>query len=129
MKRQLGMEATSAIISDIERKHKCVIERDIPLVEEIKEPSGTPTIDQPCHPMSYVTDKEIELASGQRIKIVVGNLAQQKVYRCGIMISTLCCCCCLIYWVIVSMHSTLIQIETLTFKRLILNYFKKLSTC
>lgn len=77
----MAMDATSAILSDIERKHKCVIKRDIPPAEEMEEPSRTLPIKQPCNPMSsVVSDREVKLASGQRITVVVGDLAQQKVY-------------------------------------------------
>ena len=79
------METTSAILSDIERKHKCVIKRDIPPADETEEPGITPPIKQPCKPTpSVVSDKELK---GVNITVVVGDLAQQKVYKCGIMYS------------------------------------------
>jgi hypothetical protein len=93
MKKQMSMEATTAIISKIEKSHKCVIEKDTQPEETREEAkyvtvvadggttagaSGPSTMNLPYHSMSFVNDKEVKMASGQRITIVVGDLAHQK---------------------------------------------------
>ena len=95
MKKQMSMDTTDAIISDIEKNHKCVIEK-VAFREEtdkktetpafganggnVAGTSGTSTMNLPYHSISFVNDKEVKLVSGQRITIVVGDLAQQTVY-------------------------------------------------
>ena len=103
MRKQMKMKATKVIISDIERKHNCVIEKDIQLEksdETIEEAtvvadgeiasgvsggmpspaSGASTMNLPYHCMSFINDTEVRMASGHNITIVIGDLAQQKVY-------------------------------------------------
>jgi hypothetical protein len=83
MKKQMSMAATNVIISQIEKNHKCVIGKDIQpeeTHEKTKGDGGASTMNLPYHSMSFVNDKEVELASRHRITIVVGDLAQQKVY-------------------------------------------------
>ena len=41
--------------------------------------SGTSTMNLPYHSMSFINDKEVKMASGHKITVVVGDLAQQKV--------------------------------------------------
>ena len=78
MKKQMSMEATNAIISEIEKKHKCLIKREFQLVEVHTESSElTAAV---ADEWIAVRDKEVKMPSGQRITIVVGDLAQQKVY-------------------------------------------------
>ncbi len=96
MRKQMTMEATNVIISDIEKKHNCVIEKDIQPEksdEKIEEAtaaadggiasgaSGASTMNLPYHSMSFINDKEVRIASGHKITIVIGDLAQEKVYR------------------------------------------------
>ena len=74
----MSMEATNAIISEIEKKHKCLIKREFrPSVEVQIESSelAAAVADE----WIAVRDKEVKMASGQRITIVIGDLAQQKV--------------------------------------------------
>ena len=82
MKKQMG--ATNVIISEIERSHKCVIESNTQPEETDGTTKGdggaSSTMNLPYDSMSLVNDKEVKLASGHRITIVVGDLAQQKVY-------------------------------------------------
>jgi hypothetical protein len=83
MKKQISMEATNVIISEIEKNHKCVIGKYMQpeeTHEKTKGDGGASTMNWPFHSMSFVNDKEVKLASGNRITIVVGDLAQQKVY-------------------------------------------------
>lgn len=92
MKKQTSMDATKAIISLIEKEHKCVIKtEDIQpekIHEEIKVATNTThaavgkkaitdTTNLPS--MSFVNDKEVKMCSGQKITIIVGDLAMQKV--------------------------------------------------
>jgi hypothetical protein len=42
--------------------------------------SGASKMNLPYHSMTVVNDKEVKMASGNRIKIVVGDVAQEKVY-------------------------------------------------
>ena len=94
MKKQMSLNATNAIISEVEKNHKCVIQKGIPPDETEKKSEaptfvadggsaagtiGASTMNLPYHSMSFVNDKEVKLASGQRITIVVGDLAQQTV--------------------------------------------------
>ena len=95
MKRQMSMDTTDVIISDVEKNHKCIIQKGI-YPEQTKkkieattfvadggsvaETSTTSTMNLPYHSMSYVNDKEVKLDSGQRITIVVGDLTRQTVY-------------------------------------------------
>ena len=86
------MDTTDSIISEVEKNQKCVIKKIIPSEKTKKPPtlvedggnaagtSGTSTMNLPYHSMSFVNDKQVKLASGQRITIVVGDLAQQTVY-------------------------------------------------
>jgi hypothetical protein len=79
MKKQM----IDAFISEIEKNHKCVVEKDIQTEEthgKTKGNRGTSTMNLPFYSMSLVNDKEVKLASGRRITVVVGDLAQQKVY-------------------------------------------------
>ena len=91
----MSMDTTDAIISEVEKNHKCVIQKNFPSEETEKKTeaptfvadggsvagtSGTSTMNLPYHSMSFVNDKEVKLFSGQRITIVVGDLAQQTVY-------------------------------------------------
>ena len=88
----MSMDTTDAIISDVEKNHKCVIEKGFPDGKRQKKTkkttsagavagtSGASTMNLPYHSMSFVNDKEVKLVSGQRITIVVGDLAQQTVY-------------------------------------------------
>ena len=107
MKKQINMDATGAVISEIEKKHHCVIERDnndpVKVGEKTEEDaeesrvettgeeatvivdgaagnSGTSTMNLPHNSMSFVNDKEVKMASGHKISIVVGDLAHQQVY-------------------------------------------------
>ena len=95
MKKQMSMDTTDAIICDVEKKHKCVIQKSIPAEKTKKKTeapildggsiagtSGASTMKLPYHSMSFVNDKEVKLDSGQRITIVVGDLTQQTVYMC-----------------------------------------------
>ena len=95
MKKQMGMDTTDAIISDMEKNYKCVIEK-VAFREEtdkkteapafvanggnVAGASGGSTMNLPYHSISFVSEKEVKLVSGQRITIVVGDLAQQTVY-------------------------------------------------
>jgi hypothetical protein len=97
MRKQLNMEETNGIISGIEKKHCCVIEKEIQpgdtidvAEEDTTEAtvvadgsagtSATPTMNLPYHSMSFINDKEVRMASGVKITIVVGDLAQEQVY-------------------------------------------------
>ena len=95
MKKQMSMDTTDAIISDIEKYYKCVIEKGASREETDRKTeaptfvadggnaagtSRSSTMNLPYHSMSFVNDKEVKLASGQKITIVVGDLAQQTVY-------------------------------------------------
>ena len=88
------MDSTDSIISEVEKNHKCIIQKGIRPEETEKKTatptfvadrgsadgtSGSSTMNLPYHSMFFVNDKEIKLASGQRITIVVGDLAQQTV--------------------------------------------------
>ncbi len=89
------METTDAVISEIEKKHNCVIEKNIQPEksdEKTEEAtvvadggiasgaSGASTMNLPYTSMSFVNDKEVKMASGHKITIVIGDLAQQQVY-------------------------------------------------
>ena len=95
MKRQMSMDTTDVIISDVEKNHKCIIQKGISPEQTKKKieattfvadggsvagTSTTSTMNLPYHSMSYVNDKEVKLDSGQRITIVVGDLTRQTVY-------------------------------------------------
>ena len=100
----MSMDTTDVIISDVEKNHKCVIQKGIPSEKTKKKTeiptlmadggsvagtSGACTMNLPYHSMSFVSEKEVKLASGQRITIVVGDLAQQTVYLdCILFITT-----------------------------------------
>ena len=97
MRKQMTMEATNDIISGIEKNHCCVIKKDI---QPDKTPdttnyadvdfsatangaagsSATSTMNLPYNSMSFVNDKEVKMASGAKITIVVGDLAHQQVF-------------------------------------------------
>ena len=95
MKKQMSMDTTDSIISEVEKNHKCIIQKGIRPEETEKKETATPTfvadvgsaagnsgsstMNLPYQSMSFVNDKEIKLASGQKITIVVGDLAQQTV--------------------------------------------------
>jgi hypothetical protein len=102
MKKQMNMDTTNAVISDIEKKHCCVIERGDTDAEKASEKTeeapeetveaetavmadggagttGTLSMNLPYHSMSFINDKEVKMASGHKITVVVGDLAQQKV--------------------------------------------------
>ena len=96
MKKQMKMDATDAIISEVEKNHKCIIQKGIPEPEETEKKetaaptfvadagsaagtSGSSTMNLPYQSMSFVNDKEVKMASGQKITIVVGDLSQQTV--------------------------------------------------
>ena len=99
----MSMDTTDAIISDVEKNHKCVIQKGIPS-EKTEKKTEAPTLmadggsvagtsractmNLPYHSMSFVSEKEVKLASGQRITIVVGDLAQQTVYLDGVLFIT-----------------------------------------
>ena len=81
----MSMDTTDAIISDVEKSHKCVIEKGSSLKEtdmNIEETSlvEDERMDLPYRSIDSVNDKEIKLTSGQKITIVVGDLALEKVY-------------------------------------------------
>ena len=90
MKRQINTKTTDVIVSSIEKDYRCIIERESQQKEADRKPlvadwkvagaGGGTTMNLPCHSMSFVNDKEVKMASGQRISIVVGDLAQQKVF-------------------------------------------------
>ena len=79
MKKQMSMEATNAIISEIEKKHKCLIKREFRPSVEVHTESRELTA-AVADEWIAVRDKEVKMPSGQRVTIVVGDLAQQKVY-------------------------------------------------
>ena len=102
MKKQINMDGTSGFISEIEKNHHCVVERDNNDSEKVVEKtekdaeesrveeatatadgaagtSGTSTMNLPYNSMSFVNDKEVKMASGHKITIVVGDLAHQQV--------------------------------------------------
>ena len=80
MKKQMSLEATNATISEIEKKHKCLIKREFrPSVEVHRESSELAAAVADEWIAVTVRDKEVKMASGQRITIVIGDLAQQKV--------------------------------------------------
>ncbi|XP_028391015.1 protein mono-ADP-ribosyltransferase PARP14-like [Dendronephthya gigantea] len=84
MKKQMSVEATKAIISGIEKDHRCVIKRgnDESAVlghGMIAKSSGVAEMNLPYASMCFVNDKQVKMSSGQTISIVVGDLAQQKV--------------------------------------------------
>ena len=95
------MPSTDAIISEVEKKHKCVIEKNLSsqkvptFVADGGSTAGmnvASAINLPYHSMFFVNDKEAELASGQRITIVVGDLAQQRVYlNCSSVATQIIC--------------------------------------
>ena len=86
------MDTTDAIISDVEKNHKCVItETDMIMQEDtlvedtetfadLDDTNGSSIMNLPYQFISSVNDKEIKLTSGQKITIEVGDLAQQTVY-------------------------------------------------
>ena len=93
MKKQMKMDTTDAIISDVEKNHRCVIEKDVPgrrrhkkrrRATSAKAVAGnngsSTTMNLPYQSMSFVNDQEVKLASGQKITIVIGDLARQTVY-------------------------------------------------
>ena len=93
MKKQMKMDTTDAIISDVEKNHRCVIEKDVPGRKRHKKRrratsakavagnnGSSTTMNLPYQSMSFVNDKEVKLASGQKITIVIGDLARQTVY-------------------------------------------------
>ena len=92
------MDTTDSIISEVEKNYKCVIQKGVPSEKTEKEaevptlaavggnaPGTSPasTMNLPYHSMFFVNDKEVQLASGQGITIVIGDLAQQRVYLNG----------------------------------------------
>ena len=95
MKKQMSMDTTDLMISDVEKNYKCVIQKNFPSEQTEKKTeattfvadggsvagtSGTSTMNLPYHSMSFVNDNEVKLESGQRITIVVGDLTRQTVY-------------------------------------------------
>ena len=94
----MSMDTTDAIISEVEKNHTCVIQKGVPSEKTEKEAkvptlgavgrnavgtSPASTMNLPYYSMAFVNDKEVKLASGQRITIVIGDLAQQRVYLNG----------------------------------------------
>ncbi|XP_046838991.1 protein mono-ADP-ribosyltransferase PARP14-like [Xenia sp. Carnegie-2017] len=90
MKKQMSSDATNAIISGIEKKHNCVIEKimahdldeakdDFAVAEDDHKPDGKSSMNLPFDSMSYVNDKVVKMTSGQRITIAVGDIAKEKV--------------------------------------------------
>ena len=95
MKKQMSMGTTDAYISEVEKNHQCVIEKGISLeetdtnLEEIAleedeelffpDRSEASRMNLPYHSIASVNDREIKLTSGQRIRIEIGDLAQQTV--------------------------------------------------
>ena len=95
MKKQMSMDTTDSIISEVEKNHKCIIQKGIRPEETEKKETATPTfvadggsaagtsgsstMNLPYQSMFFVNDKEVKLTSGQRITIVAGDLAQQTV--------------------------------------------------
>jgi hypothetical protein len=77
MKKQISMEETKAVISEIEDTYRCVIERSNH--EPEKPPDGAAGTSGPYHSMFFVNDRLIKMASGHTITIVVGDLAHQIV--------------------------------------------------
>jgi hypothetical protein len=104
MKKEMSMYTTTAVISDIEKNYNCVIQRETQPeathAEKTEEAtvvadggttagaSGPSTMNLPYHSMSFVNDKEVKMASGQRITIVVGDMAYEKV-----LCDTMVCLC------------------------------------
>ena len=99
----MSMDTTDAIISDVEKNHKCVIQKrissektekktEIPTLMAIggsvARTSEACTMNLPYHSMSFISEKEVRLASGRRITVVVGDLAQQTVYLDSILFIT-----------------------------------------
>ena len=72
MKKQMSMDTTDAIISDVEKNYECVIEKHVHDEKRHK-------INLPDNSVSSVNDNEVKLTSGPRITVVVGDLAQQTV--------------------------------------------------
>ena len=84
MNKQLSMDTTNAIISDVEKNHKCVIKimEETTLMEDAEtfaDSSGSSTMSLRYQFISSVNDREIKLTSGKRITVEVGDLAQQTV--------------------------------------------------
>lgn len=90
MKKQMSSDATNAIISGIEKKHNCVIEKimahdldeakdDFAVAEDDHKPDRKSSMNLPFDSMSYVNDKVVKMTSGQRITIAVGDIAKEKV--------------------------------------------------
>ena len=99
----MSMDTTDAIISDVEKNHKCVIQKGIASEKtkketeiptfmadggSVAETSGACTMNLPYHSMPFISEKEVRLASGRRITVVVGDLAQQAVCLNGILFIT-----------------------------------------
>ena len=90
MNKQLSMDTTNAIISDVEKNHKCVIKKTDMVMEEttleedaetFADSSGSSTMSGRTYQfISSVNDREIKLTSAKRVTTEVGDLAQQKVY-------------------------------------------------
>ena len=119
MKKQMNLDTTDAIISDVEKNHRCVIKKNVLGGERHKKPkkatlaktavgttgssttvttgsskdqgtsakvatgasASSTTMKLSYHQsISFVNDKEVKLPSGQKITVVVGDLAQQTVY-------------------------------------------------
>ena len=74
MEKLMNTGGTKSYISDLEKKHKCVIER-----QTSADTNGLSTINHPYSTMSFANDKEIKMATGHKISIFVGDIAQQKV--------------------------------------------------
>ena len=97
----MGMASTDAIISEVEKNHECVIQKNISsqkvptFVADGGSTAGVnvaSAINLPYHSMFFVNDKEVKLFSGQRITIVVGDLAQQRVYlNCSSVAAQIIC--------------------------------------
>lgn len=86
MKKQMSVKATEAVISGIEKKHRCVIKREGYEGSNVLEhemaagASGATGMNLPYASVCFVNDKQVKMTSGQTISIVVGDLAQQKVF-------------------------------------------------
>ena len=88
MKKQMSMDTTDAIT--VEKNHRCVISLEKNVIEEttfvqdkerfVADTSGSSGMNLPYRFMAFVNDKEVNLTSGQRITVVVGDLALQTVH-------------------------------------------------
>ena len=101
VRKQMSMEETNDITSTIEKNYSCVIKKEIQpgkIPDMSKEAvvtkssvevevdgaaragaTGKSTMSLPYNSMSFVNDKEVKMAFGGKITIVVGDLAHQQV--------------------------------------------------